>query len=201
MIRLHRGKFFRAPAPIANGGLPTRAGPPASRFVNFSRWLPTLACATTLALAPARAAVLIHEYSLRGSFADSAGNTPLTAFGGQISALGYTFAANQGLILASPTISPVNYSLEFSFRLDSVAGGQKLVDFKSLDTNDGLYVRDGRIGFFAASAPGPVIIPDARQRHESGQRLRQRAVRVFVHRQQLARHRHRAQRHVPFLHG
>ena len=126
--------------------------------MNAPRWLPLLACATTLAFVPARAAVLVHEFALRGSLLDSVGNTPLVSLGGQITALGYVFAANQGLTFSSPTLSSVNYSLEFSFKLDTVSGDRKLVDFASLTSNLGVYDRNGVLNFFPSSAPGPQII-------------------------------------------
>ncbi|MEO6244952.1 MAG: LamG-like jellyroll fold domain-containing protein [Opitutaceae bacterium] len=126
--------------------------------MNAPRWIMTLACAAILALAPARAAVLVHEYALRGSLNDSVGNTPLTSFGGQITALGYIFAANQGLAFSAPAFSPVNYSLEFSFKLNTVSGDRKLVDFANLASNLGAYDRNGVLNFFPSSAPGPQII-------------------------------------------
>lgn len=125
--------------------------------MNAPRWLLPLVCATTLAFVPARAAVLVHEYALLGSLNDRVGNTPLTALGGQITALGYVFAANQGLTFSSPTLSPVNYSLEFSFKLDTVAGNRKLVDFQSLTSNQGLYVHNGALDFLVSATTGPII--------------------------------------------
>ena len=129
-----------------------------SPLVNASRRLLTLACAAALAPAPARAAVLVHEYALRGTLNNSAGNTPLIALGGQITALGYVFAANQGLTFSNQALNPVNYSLEFSFKLDVVTGDRKLVDFQSLTSNLGVYDRNGVLNFFPNSAPGPQII-------------------------------------------
>ncbi len=126
--------------------------------MNAPRWLLTLACATTLAFAPARAAVLVHEFALRGTLNDSVGTTPLTSLGGQITALGYVFAANQGVSFSSPSLSPINYSLEFSFKLDSVTGDRKLADFAGLTSNLGVYDRNGVLNFFPSSAPGPQII-------------------------------------------
>ena len=126
--------------------------------MNAPRWLLALACATTLALLPARAAVLVHEFALRGSLNDSVGTTPLTSLGGQISALGYVFAANQGLAFSSPSLSPINYSLEFSFKLDTVAGNRKLVDFASLTSNTGVYDSNGVITFSPNASTGSQII-------------------------------------------
>lgn len=100
---------------------------------------------------PARAAVLIHEYALRGSLQDSVGDTPLTDLGGQITALGYVFAANQGLAFSSRDFTPSNYSLELSFNLDTAAGTSKLIDFHNLTADPGLYQQDGRLNFNPAA--------------------------------------------------
>jgi hypothetical protein len=129
-----------------------------SAAMNAPRWLLLLACATTLAFVPARAAVLVHEFALRGTLNDSVGTTPLTSLGGQITALGYVFAANQGLAFSSPSLSPINYSLEFSFRLDTVAGNRKLVDFTALASNFGVYDTSGVISFPPNLSSGSQII-------------------------------------------
>lgn len=102
-------------------------------------------------LLPARAAVLIHEYALRGSLIDNLGGASLSGLGGQISALGYVFAANQGLQLNSPTLSASNYSLEFSFKLTSNSGTMKLVDLHGGTDSTGLFQSSGKLVF----TPGP----------------------------------------------
>lgn len=145
--------------------LPSAPSPAISPLVNASRWLLTLACATTLALAPARAAVLIHEYALRGSLADRLGGPSLVSLGGQITALGYVFAANQGLVFASPTIATANYSLEFSFNLATVSGDRKLLDFQGLTSNLGLYVRNGLLDLVTGSSGGAQIITAGTDAH------------------------------------
>jgi hypothetical protein len=99
-------------------------------------------------LLPARAAVLIHEYALRGSLDDNLGGPALTSLGGDITALGYIFAANQGLSLRSALPTPTNYSLEFSFKLDSTVGATKLVDFHNRADDTGLYQTNGRLNYF-----------------------------------------------------
>jgi hypothetical protein len=107
-------------------------------------------------LLPARGAVLIHEYALRGSLNDSLGGPALTSLGGDITALGYIFAANQGLSLRSALPTPANYSLEFSFKLDSTAGATKLIDFHNRADDTGLYQTDGRLNYFPNATAGTV---------------------------------------------
>lgn len=96
---------------------------------------------------PLRAAILIHEYALRGSLNDNLGGSPLTAIGGQITALGYVFAANQGLSFSSKTFNPSSYSIELSFKLDATAGSTKILDFHNLTSDPGLYQKNGRLTF------------------------------------------------------
>lgn len=100
---------------------------------------------------PARTAVLIHEYALRGSLIDNLGGPSLTSLGGQISALGYIFVANHGLKLNSPTLSTINYSLEFSFQLTSISGTMKLADLHGGTDSTGLFQSSGKLVF----SPGP----------------------------------------------
>ena len=104
-------------------------------------------CGLVLVHLPVRAAVLIHEYALRGTLADSNGGNTLSAFGGEITALGYVFAANHGLVFSSSALTPKNYSIEFSFNLNSTAGFTKLIDFHNPAADPGLYQQNGRLGF------------------------------------------------------
>lgn len=102
----------------------------------------------TLAFVPLRGAVLINEYALRGNLNDNLGGTPLTSLGGQITSLGYVFAANQGLSLSIPFLSFANFSIELSFKFDAVTGYRKIADFKSLVEDMGFYVLNGSLNFF-----------------------------------------------------
>ncbi|MGH7944700.1 MAG: LamG-like jellyroll fold domain-containing protein [Opitutaceae bacterium] len=114
-------------------------------------------CGLVLLHLPGRAAILIHEYALRGTLEDSHGHTPLTAFGGDITALGYVFAANEGLLFSSRAFTPKNYSIEFSFQLSSTGGVSKLVDFHNLASDPGLYQTRGTLAFSPTPTAG---IPD-----------------------------------------
>ncbi|MBI5693842.1 MAG: LamG domain-containing protein [Verrucomicrobia bacterium] len=112
------------------------------------RRLPRLLLATVAFALPGHAAVVIHEYALQGTLADNLGGSPLTGMGGQITALGYVFAANQGLTLTSPLLNPAHYSLEFSFRFDDVNGYRKLVDFHDRVDDGGFYILNGALNFY-----------------------------------------------------
>jgi hypothetical protein len=111
-------------------------------------------CALVLMHLPAGGAVLIHEYALRGTLTDSQGGDPLGDLGGQITALGYVFAANQGITFSSRAFTPKDYSIEFSFNLSSTTGTTKLVDFHNLTADPGLYQQDGRLSFNPTAVAG-----------------------------------------------
>jgi hypothetical protein len=112
-----------------------------------------------LMAAPLRSAVLIHEYALRGVLTDSKNGPTLTPIGGTITANGYVFGTDQGLSFASSLLTPANYSLEFSFKLNDPTGLDRLVDFQNLTSNVGLYQINGLLSFLpGAPAAGPVDI-------------------------------------------
>jgi hypothetical protein len=106
-----------------------------------------LVCALVLLHLPARGAILLHEYALRGTLDDNLGGNSLGALGGEITALGYVFAADQGINFSSRTFTPKDYSIELSFSLSTPAGTTKIVDFHNVTAEPGLYQRDGRLEF------------------------------------------------------
>ena len=84
----------------------------------------------------AQAAVLLDEYSLRGTLADNLGGPSLTTvlFGGLAGAItpnGYVFGPDQGLMLINPALNATTYSIEFSVSLSATSGYRKLLDFKN----------------------------------------------------------------------
>ena len=101
-----------------------------------------------VALAPARGATLIAEFALRGNLNDNLAGPALVSLGGQITALGYVFAANQGLTLTSPALSPTNYSIELSFKFDATSGWRKIADFHNLADDTGFYQYFGNLNFY-----------------------------------------------------
>ena len=115
-----------------------------------------IVCGLVFAHVPARAAVLIHEYALRGTLDDNVGAKSLTTFGGEITALGYVFAANQGLSFSSRAFNPTSYSAEFSFSLSNPAGTTKLLDFHNINADPGLYQQDGRLTFSPTTSAGVI---------------------------------------------
>lgn len=136
-----------------SNALPTRgASGTFSPTVSTLRPLLLLLCGLALIPARAAAAVLVGEYALRGTLADAAGNNPLTAAGGQITSLGYVFAANQGLSFTNHDFTPTNYTIELSFRLNTTQGDTKVMDFHNLTSDPGVYVQNGTLAFTPITA-------------------------------------------------
>lgn len=115
-----------------------------SRIIRIFRFCFALATAAGCS----QAAVLLHEYALRGTLDDNKGGPALSSMGGQITALGYVFAANQGLTLTSPVISATSFSLELSFHFDSTSGYKKIADFHDRADDSGFYQLNGALNFY-----------------------------------------------------
>ena len=101
----------------------------------------------------AQAAVLLDEYSLRGTLADNLGGPSLTTvlFGGLAGAItpnGYVFGPDQGLMLINPALDATTYSIEFSVSLSATSGYRKLLDFKNLSSDSGFYNLNTSLNFF-----------------------------------------------------
>lgn len=129
------------------------------------RHLFPLVCLFALVLSPARSAVLIHDFTLRGTLADSLPGPSLVAMGGQITALGYVAVQSQGLSLTSPSLTVANYSVEFTFRLNSANGNMKLLDLHGLTDTTGLYQDNGRLTFAPGAAAATASITSGTDLH------------------------------------
>src|SRR5688572_30276213 len=145
------GLTLRAFSAMALPTYPPRA---ASVSVVLFRRAAVMVCGLVLLHLPVRAAILIHEYALRGTLDDSVGGTPLASVGGQITALGYVFAANQGVSFSSRAFTPKDYSIELSFKLDSTLGATKLIDFHNLTADPGLYEKNSLLTFSPSATAG-----------------------------------------------
>ncbi|HMO14585.1 MAG TPA: PEP-CTERM sorting domain-containing protein [Pirellulaceae bacterium] len=100
---------------------------------------------------------LIHQYRLDGTFADDLGGAPLVSGGGSLGPTGYTFAASQGLSFVSGLADPGNYSIETIFHFNELTGYRKIIDFKDLTVDTGLYNISTQLTYYgggAAGAPG-----------------------------------------------
>ncbi len=91
-----------------------------------------------------------HSYDLNtGSFADSLGSGPaITGYGGSFGPDGYSFPKGTGMSLTG-AVDPNNYSVEMVFSADSTAGWVKLIDFKNLTADYGVYLANGQVYFYS----------------------------------------------------
>ncbi|HEX4794261.1 MAG TPA: SdrD B-like domain-containing protein [Humisphaera sp.] len=102
--------------------------------------------------------VITHDYELKGNLKDSLGGTALTSGGGTISASGYSFAADKGIELTSG-INANSYSIEMRVKIATIAGYEKLIDFKNLGSDTGLYDLNGHLNFynFSTGTATPIV--------------------------------------------
>ena len=91
----------------------------------------------------------VHDYELDGSLADTMGGPDLVALGGTLTASGYDFEANEGLNLSSANIAPDEYTIEIDFSFDDLSSFQKVLDFKDLVADAGLYTHDDTLRFYS----------------------------------------------------
>ena len=120
----------------------------------------TVATLSHLAVAPAQAATLTHQYGLNNTLADSFGGSSLVANGGTLVASGgYSFAANQGPSLSN-AIDSSDYSIALDFSFSNVSGYRKIIDFKNLTSDNGLYTNNGNLDFYPIAGGSYTINPD-----------------------------------------
>lgn len=108
-----------------------------------------LAAATFCAAPAANAATIVADFELNGSLANAAGTaaTLTNGVGGVLGATGITFAVNGG-----PTISGLGvtstYTIDTVFSFDALSGYRKIVDFRGLTADAGLYDLNGSLNFY-----------------------------------------------------
>jgi hypothetical protein len=124
------------------------------RVVNVTLALLLLSFSTALG------ATIVHEYELRlppsgNGFNDVLGGPALVPNGGTLTATNYSFQPNQGLSLSSGLPNPFDYSIVTDFAFTTLTNFRKIIDFKNLVQDTGLYNLDTRLDFFNAQA-GPL---------------------------------------------
>jgi len=100
----------------------------------------------------------LHRYRLSGSYSDEFGGPALTPHGGAFDRNGYRFKANEGLSLSG--VMPVSvYTIDVVVATDDLTQWRKLIDFKALAIEPGVYVNDAKFSFVerAESAGTPII--------------------------------------------
>lgn len=104
----------------------------------------------------------IHRYRLDDSYADDLGGPALSPRGGALVPGGYRFAENQGLTLTGALPAEV-YTVDLVFSFDVLGDGswRKILDFKDLGSDNGLYTYGAMLQFvvvagttFANAPPG-----------------------------------------------
>ncbi len=111
-----------------------------------------------LALSFTRAAVLVHDYTLRGTLSPASGGPPLAAVGGNITALGYVFAGNPFTMGTIPSVSS-NISLEFSFTFRVQTGDLQPATFSAVALSVGNYSISAPLALSAVATSSPLNAP------------------------------------------
>lgn len=110
------------------------------------------------------AAVLVHDYQLNGTLADSLGGPSLVAISaggpnGTIGANGFSFPANSGLQLSNGLFNAADYSIEMAFSFDAVSSWRRILDFKNRTTDYGLYNYNTAIQFYPFTTGTGIFSP------------------------------------------
>ncbi len=108
-----------------------------------------------LVLSSARAVVLVHDYTLRGTLSPASGGPPLSAVGGNITALGYVFAGNPFTMGTIPSVTS-NISLEFSFTFRVQTGDLQPGTFSAVALSIGNYSISAPLALSAVATSSPL---------------------------------------------
>ncbi len=102
-----------------------------------------------------------HVYEFQNSLIDSLGGPNLEADGGQVDDTDYAFQAGEGLVQRNGAFDPSDFSIELALQLEEVSGARKILDLGDRNSDNGLYVVDGRLEFRpTASDPQVVASPN-----------------------------------------
>jgi PEP-CTERM motif/Concanavalin A-like lectin/glucanases superfamily len=116
------------------------------------RFLAAVAVVGATASSAMAAPVLVHQYDLNNSLADSLGGPALVSLGGSLASTPgrYDFGANQGLKLTGGLTNPAgDWSIDFKASYSSLTGTwKKLIDYTNLVSDTGLYFADYGSGNF-----------------------------------------------------
>jgi hypothetical protein len=138
-------------APLADNGGPTRT----------HTLLPDSPAIDPMAIPGPNEPMPAHVYLLNSTLADTEHGPSLVALGGSLTDSAYDFGPNQGLNLSSALANPAQYSIELKFLWDTVtSGGQKILDFKNLTSNAGLYTTNAGLQFLGGPFAAQVFLPN-----------------------------------------
>ena len=101
-------------------------------------------------------AAIIKSYDFNGSLTDTLGNgEALTSLGGNVDNGRYVFSNDQGLKLENALASTTHYGIEIALKIDdSLVGYKKLIDFKNLISDNGVYSIQDKITFYGLGSTG-----------------------------------------------
>jgi hypothetical protein len=86
-----------------------------------------------------------------GSYAPAIiGGTPTTV---------YNFGQDEGLSLDTTELISDNYTIAALFSFDDISGYRKILDFKNLTSDTGLYTLGGQLNFYNEAIDGPTVGP------------------------------------------
>jgi hypothetical protein len=119
-----------------------------------------IACISAIMILPGAASIAGADtfvYNLNGSYEATNPHGPsLVPHGGTLGPDGYTFGVQQGLSLSGTGIFDV-YSIDIRFYFDDINaspnGFQRILEFKNLASDTGLYERGGALLFFVRGNP------------------------------------------------
>jgi len=100
---------------------------------------------STIPLAPDLVPFALGSYS-----SASIGGTPTTV---------YNFGKQQGLSLDATGLISDNYTIAALFSFDDISSFRKILDFKNLTSDEGLYTLGGTLNFYNEAIGGPTVGP------------------------------------------
>lgn len=134
--RIVIGVAFALAAAPASDSLGAQASPPASAPTSCFR------------CSPVAAQKLVRDYQFKQSLKDSADQGPeLKALNGTLGDGVYAFGIGQGLELAKTGVTG-HYTIELTFDFGDIESWQKILDFKNRNSDNGLYVYEGKLQFY-----------------------------------------------------
>jgi hypothetical protein len=103
------------------------------------------------------AQTLAAEFTFANGFSSTVGSATLVPQGGQLVDGYYSFGANQGLVLSNLSFNASHYTIEMHLLFSDVQSWRKLVDFKVLGVDAGVYSSPSRgLDFFPISQSSTV---------------------------------------------
>lgn len=103
-----------------------------------------------------------HAFGLNGSYSDELGGSPLVPSGGRLGSSRYHFSFGQGLTLTG-AVPADTYSIEMQIKPTETLGYQRLIDFKQLGWDGGLYLFNGALEFYPYLPTQPVLLTPGKQ--------------------------------------